>query len=130
MKDNIKFNDPITPDQVSEVLYKADIGIIPKRGRGFAGEAFSTKLLEFLAAGLPTVASSTEIDRYYFKDDSIITFFADEDSVDCADKIMALYNNKSLQKSCAKKGLEYISENNWPLKSKMYEKIINEIRKA
>ncbi len=47
-------------------MSKADLGIVPKRAAGFGDEAFSTKILEFMALGVPVIASETQIDRYYF----------------------------------------------------------------
>ncbi|HEY4281634.1 MAG TPA: glycosyltransferase, partial [Chthoniobacterales bacterium] len=56
------------------VIESADLGIVPKRNDSFGNEAFSTKILEFMATGVPVIVSDTLIDKYYF-DDSIVCFF-------------------------------------------------------
>ena len=41
--------------QIAEVMANADLGIVPKRNDPFGGEAFSTKILEFMSLGIPIV---------------------------------------------------------------------------
>lgn len=126
LQDNITIHKPITPEQIPNVLHQADIGLVPKRGTGFAGEAFSTKLFDFFAAGLPIVASSTVVDRYYF-DDSNIKFFEDENYKDCAEKIIALIASPKERKALSKKGLSYVEENNWLNKSTIYSDLLSSL---
>ena len=49
-------------------MAEADFGIVPKRSEGFGNEAFSTKIFEFMALGIPVIAADTKIDKYYFND--------------------------------------------------------------
>ncbi len=39
-------------------MWRADLGVVPKRAEGFGNEAFSTKILEFMACGVPVLVSS------------------------------------------------------------------------
>lgn len=45
-KGRVFMNDPVTLDEIVEIMTNADIGVIPKRNDDFGGEAFSTKTLE------------------------------------------------------------------------------------
>jgi glycosyltransferase involved in cell wall biosynthesis len=44
-------------------MENADLGVVPKRNDPFGDEAFSTKILEFMAMGVPVIVSETRIDR-------------------------------------------------------------------
>ncbi len=37
-------------EEIATVIASADVGVVPKRADGFGNEAFSTKILEFMAA--------------------------------------------------------------------------------
>jgi glycosyltransferase involved in cell wall biosynthesis len=126
LNDNVKFYDPVPVEELNKIYGDADIGIVPKREGVFAGEAFSTKILEYMAAGIPIIASKTRIDEYYF-DDSLIMFFKPEDYQDLADCIVSLYRNQERRRSLIKKGKEYIAKNNWELKCRGYDNIIERL---
>ena len=61
-------------EEIAKIMAQADLGVVPKRSEGFGNEAFSTKTLEFMALGVPVLASGTKIDHYYFND-SVVEFF-------------------------------------------------------
>jgi len=42
----------------------ADLGIVPKRKDNFGNEAFSTKILEFMAMSVPVIVSDTMVDKF------------------------------------------------------------------
>jgi glycosyltransferase involved in cell wall biosynthesis len=72
--DVVKFMDFLPTVSMAEVMASASAGLVPKRADGFGNEAFSTKILEFMACEVPVIVSRTRIDEYYF-DDSVVTFF-------------------------------------------------------
>src|SRR5260370_40413225 len=60
--------------EIARIMESADLGIVPKRKDNFGNEAFSTKILEFMAMSVPVIVSDTMIDQYYFNN-SIVKFF-------------------------------------------------------
>ena len=102
----------------------ADIGIVPKRANTFGNEAFSTKILEFMALGVPIIISRTRIDQFYF-DDSLVTFFESDNEKDLSDKMLLLIKDKKLREIRIDNSLKYIEENNWNVKKSIYNKIVN-----
>jgi glycosyltransferase involved in cell wall biosynthesis len=79
----------IPMEEVAQVMATVDLGVVPKRKDSFGNEAFSTKIMEFMAMGVPVVASNTRIDRHYF-DDHLVQFFESGNTEDLAEKILQL----------------------------------------
>jgi glycosyltransferase involved in cell wall biosynthesis len=76
--------------EIANVMALADVGVVPKRADGFGNEAFSTKILEFMACGIPVVVPRTQVDAYYF-DDSLVRFFIPGDEADLASALLNSY---------------------------------------
>jgi glycosyltransferase involved in cell wall biosynthesis len=121
-----KFHDPVTIEELAKVYKDFDLGVIPKRGGIFAEEAFSTKTFDYMAAGLPIVASKTKIDQYYF-DDSIIMFFEPENYEELAKCIIALYHDPEKRQDLMACGKKFVETNNWECKKCIYLKIIDNL---
>jgi len=126
LDDFVTIHQPLSLRRLGEIFVNADVGIIPKRGGMFAEEAFSTKMLEFMAAGLPVVASRTKIDEYYF-DDSMVSYFEPENASDLAERIREIYTNPAGARKRAEKSLEFVGRNNWNTKKCIYEDILRRI---
>jgi glycosyltransferase involved in cell wall biosynthesis len=119
MEEKVLFKGSCTMEGIAEAIANADVGIVPKRAVSFGNEAFSTKILEFMAVGVPVIASSTKIDRYYF-DDSNILFFISEDVDDLAEKMEMTITQSELRDRLVENGDAYIKLNNWNVKRKEY----------
>jgi glycosyltransferase involved in cell wall biosynthesis len=110
-------------EEIADKMMSVDLGIVPKRGDNFGGEAFSTKILEFMALGVPVLIAETRIDRYYFNDD-LVTFFKGGDERDLAEKILFLSNNRPhLKEQCARASA-YIEKNTWDVRKDEYIDLI------
>lgn len=123
LADIVTIHEPLSLRQLGVIFLDADVGVIPKRGGVFAEEAFSTKMLEFMAAGLPVVASRTKIDEYYF-DESMVSYFEPENPSDMADRIRQIYTNPAAARKKTEKALDFVSRNNWNTKKGIYGDII------
>ena len=122
----ITIHPPKDIHELVEVYKTADIGVVPKRGGFFASEAFSSKILDFMASGIPIVASRTTIDEYYF-DNSQIMFFEPENHEDLAKCILSLHNDPAKRKQLSDNGKRYASENNWDIKKRVFLDIVNSL---
>lgn len=120
---SVTIHPPLDIRELVNVYKAVDVGIVPKRGGLFASEAFSSKILDFMASGIPIVASRTTIDEFYFND-SQITFFEPDDHKDLARKIVGLFNDPARRLSQSKIGKEYADLNNWDVKKKVYLDIV------
>jgi glycosyltransferase involved in cell wall biosynthesis len=105
--------------QIAQVMADADLGVVPKRNDSFGGDAFSTKILEFMAVGVPLVVADTRVDKYYF-DETMLRFFRAGDPADLASAILAAYRDPADTQKRAAAGLRYVEENNWGKKQAAY----------
>ena len=99
-------------DQISLVIENSDLGVVPKRGNSFGNEAFSTKILEFMAVGVPLIVPDTTIDRLYF-DDSVVAFFKANDESSLAEAMLRLINNPDLRRQLIQNSSEFVKKFTW-----------------
>lgn len=113
--------------EMPNVIANTDLGVVPKRASSFGNEAFSTKILEFMAMGVPVVVSDTKIDRYYF-DGSLVRFFESENEEDLARSFLELIHDCEFRKCLITNGLEYVKSNNWDVKKEIYLRLIDSLK--
>jgi len=126
LNNNIEVFDPVRTEELGKILPNATLGIVPKRGGIFGSEAFSSKILDFMTAGVPVIASRTKIEEFYF-DDSMIMFFEPENHQTLAQCILEIYNNPEKGKYLEKKKKNFIAKNNWEAKKAVYFQIIDHL---
>lgn len=128
LEEKILFKGSLPLDDISKVMAEACVGVVPKRNDNFGGEAFSTKVLEFMALGVPIVLSKTKIDDYYFND-SIVHFFEPENCSDLARAFVLLVNNVDERQRLAFNALEFVRDFSWDLKKHDYFALIGDMCK-
>lgn len=114
----------LSTDQILLKMASAFCAVVPKRSDDFGDEAFSTKIMEFMALGVPIIASNTRIDKYYFND-TLIQFFESGNEKDLSNKMSLIFQNPTVRQTAITNGLKFIEENNWTVKQKLYFNIIN-----
>ncbi len=114
---------PLPLREIASVMANADLGVVPKRNDSFGGDAYSTKILEFMALGIPVVVADTRIDKYYFNE-SLVRFFKSGDELDLAHVIVDAYNNRKLNDQLASRALEYVHQYSWERKRDDYLAIV------
>lgn len=129
LQDSIFFKGLFPLDEIAKVMTKADLGIVPKRKDSFGNEAFSTKILEFMAQGIPVVVADTVIDKYYF-DESLVKFFQSENERELAECMLLLKKNHTLRIRLIENGLRYIAGNNWDAKKLQYLRLVESLTGA
>jgi glycosyltransferase involved in cell wall biosynthesis len=110
--------------EIPKIVETARLGIVPKRKDNFGNEAFSTKILEFMAMGVPVIVSDTNVDRYYF-DDSIVRFFRAEDEDDLARCILDLIQHPDKRVALVECAAKFVSQNHWALKKQDYFNLVD-----
>src|SRR5260370_15522115 len=106
-------------EEVARTMANVDLGVEPKRKSSFVNEALSTKILEFMAMGVPVLASDTRVHQMYFTNDRL-EYFESENVEDLAAKILCLMTDQARRTALRESGMEFILENNWDVKKKEY----------
>lgn len=124
----VQFFEPISEVEIARVIADADLGIVPKRADAFGNEAYSTKIMEFMAAGTPVIVSDTKVDRFYFSE-SVVRFFRSEDFDDLARQMITVLRNRELARSMVAHGAEYAAVNSWGKRKADYLALVDSLCK-
>jgi len=122
----IVLKDTVPIEQIAEIMADADLGIVPKRNDSFGGEAFSTKILEFLTLGIPVIVADTKIDKFYFNDD-VVRFFRSGDETDLATAIRQLIADRDLRDRMSEKGVRFAEEFSWDRRKQKYFDLVDRL---
>jgi glycosyltransferase involved in cell wall biosynthesis len=126
LEDRISLTGLIPMEEVAEVMARIDLGIVPKRADGFGNEAFSTKIMEFMAMNVPVLASRTRIDEYYFHD-GIVQFFESGNVRDLAGKIKMLYEDPQRRAELRSRSADFIAQNSWDIRRHEYFGLVDRL---
>jgi glycosyltransferase involved in cell wall biosynthesis len=116
-------------DEVAEMMANADLGVEPKRKHSFANEALSTKILEFMAMGVPVLASDTRVHQMYFKDGSV-EYFESENVGDLAGKILDLMHDPGKRSALCARGTSLVQGYDWDAKKGEYLGLVDRLVKS
>ncbi|MGH9163398.1 MAG: glycosyltransferase family 4 protein, partial [Vicinamibacteraceae bacterium] len=111
VEDRVQLHAPLPVEQIAEVIASAAVGIEPKMADRFGNEAMSTKVLEFLASGVPVILSRTRAHMLYF-DHPSVRFFASGDHRELADALLDAYHHRPDDTS-AQRAVEFASSYGW-----------------
>ena len=120
----VRFFDPVGLREVARIMADADLGVVPKRADSFGNEAYSTKIMEFMAVGVPVVISRTKIDQFYF-DSTVAQFFESGNVEELADALIEVLNNDSKRASMIANGSAYAAANAWSSRKEAYLRIVD-----
>jgi glycosyltransferase involved in cell wall biosynthesis len=125
MQDRVTFHEPLPSSEIAQVMATASLAIEPKRKTSaFGNEALSTKILEFMALGVPLIASKTKIHAHYY-DDSLISYYENDDESALAECIIRMRFDPELSAGYAHRAAIYASRNNWQVKKVEYLKLVD-----
>jgi len=129
LTDKVFLRSPLPLREIASVMANADLGIVPKRNDSFGGDAFSTKILEFMALGVPVVVADTRIDKHYF-DESLVRFFKSGDEKDLARVMLDAYHNYELNNQIASRALMFAYQHSWDIRKGDYLALIERLTRT
>jgi glycosyltransferase involved in cell wall biosynthesis len=126
LQDGVFLHLPRPQREIAAVMADADLGVVPKRDDSFGGDAFSTKIMEFMALRVPVVAAATRVDRHYF-DGSVIRFFEPGDAQDLARAIVDIRSGTQRGAAQAAQALRFAQANSWGVRKLDYLALVQRL---
>lgn len=112
--------------EIAQIMETASLGVVPKRKDNFGNEAFSTKILEFMAMGVPVVVADTMIDKFYF-DDSVVKFFRGGDVDDLARRMLEMIENPLERERQIENANRFVETIDWTAKRHEYLELVDRL---
>jgi glycosyltransferase involved in cell wall biosynthesis len=129
MRSRIKINGFLPTRAIARLIENADLGVVPKRTDGFGNEAFSTKIMEFMAVGVPVIVPDSRIDTYYFSD-ATVKFFKGGDEQDLSQAMLALIHHPEWRGQLSRNALRFVEQNNWDRMKIEYLALVDALAKV
>jgi glycosyltransferase involved in cell wall biosynthesis len=126
LEQKVIFKGSLPIYDVAERMASADLGVEPKRNDPFAGDAMSTKILEFMSVGVPVIASDTRVHKYYFNED-VLMFFKNEDEKDLSEAILKVARDEKYRNRLSLAGNRFAEDFSWEKKQDHYVSLTNQL---
>jgi len=127
LDERVRIDGFLSVEQIAVRMAAADLAVVPKRASStFGNEAASTKIMEFMALGVPVVVSRTRIDSFYH-DDSMVYFVLPEDEQDLADAILFLRNHPAHRAQLVRNAFGYLRKHNWERRKCEYLSLVDSL---
>ncbi len=124
LQENVKINNyAILVNKLPALIYQADMGVVPNHNDLFTGDLLPTKLLEYVALGMPVIAARTRVISSYF-DENMLRFFTPGDEHNLADVILDAYNHRDKLPEQVRQMQQFNDRYNWIGMAKQYVALI------
>jgi glycosyltransferase involved in cell wall biosynthesis len=128
LPEKIFLKGSLVVEKLVGVMENADLGVVPKRKDGFGNEAFSTKIPEFMAMGVPVIIPNTAIDSYYFND-SVATFFEANDDASLAQTMLRVITDREPREQQVRNALVFVQDFSWEKNQWLYLDAVHKLLK-
>jgi glycosyltransferase involved in cell wall biosynthesis len=127
--DNVKFSYQFVPtEELAKWIKTAHLGVVPYRDGVFTGGILPTKLMEYAALGIPTIAARTPTINAYF-DETMVEFFKPGSVEELTECILRLYRDRSRLTDLAYNISKFNEKYNWPDQSSKYVQLVEKLSK-
>jgi glycosyltransferase involved in cell wall biosynthesis len=127
LEQRVIFHAGMSSQEIAQVMVNTDLAVEPKLSKiPFSNEAASTKILEFMAAGVPIVASRTSIHSRYYSD-SILKYYDADDDEALATCIFSMWLDPQGRKEQVGRATQYVDQNNWEAKKADYLRLVDKV---
>ncbi len=126
LADVVRFHGHQPLETMPAAIAAADVGVVPMRRDVFTDCVLSTKLLEYVALGVPAISSRTLTNADYF-DDSMVAFFESDDASALAQRLLETYRDPEAAQARAARAHSFTEQHNWRTESERYWMLIEHL---
>ncbi len=126
LADCVRFIDPVPVEQLPRLLGAADVGVVPNRPSSATHLMLPTKLLDYAALGIPTIAARLRTIEHYF-DGGAVRFFEPGDPAQLAAAIEELYRDPQRRTALARNARRALERIAWPAQRIEYYRAIDSL---
>jgi glycosyltransferase involved in cell wall biosynthesis len=125
LDNRIFFHNGMPSKEIARVMVNTDLAVEPKMSQiPFSNEAASTKILEFMAAGVPIVASRTSIHSRYY-DDAVLKYYDSDNDEALAECLFSMWGDPEQRQRQVIRANQYVEQNNWEAKKGDYLRLVD-----
>lgn len=127
LNDVVNYSTEFVPtEDLPNLIASAQVGLIPYRKDIFTDGILPTKLMEYVALGVPVIVARTSTIETYF-DNSMVEFFTPENVDEMAASIYYLYQNRHKLPEMAKRADVFNQQYNWAKQAQNLIELANEL---
>ena len=115
--------------ELPKLIGKAHLGLVPYRQDIFTDGILPTKMMEYVAVGIPVVAARTAAITAYF-DENMVRYFTPGDVDDLATAITTLYADQELIKQMPMRADQFSRQYSWKRISSLYVESVERLGAA
>jgi len=113
-------------DDLPAAIAQADVGVVPNRSNVFTDGILPTKMLEYVAMGVPVLAARTATVESYF-DDRQVDYFAPGDAEDLAKHVRVLHADPERRRALADNADDFNRTYSWDMISADYAALVERL---
>jgi glycosyltransferase involved in cell wall biosynthesis len=127
VQDRVRFSEGFVPVEALPALLRgAHLGVIPTREEISTRYMLPTKLLEYIALGIPALVAPTHTIRHYFDDDQV-AFFLPGDVDSLATEIRALAGDPGRRHRLAAAAERFLQQYSWDTHKRVYLDLVDRL---
>lgn len=127
LADTIDFsNDRWSSEELTATIGRADIGVVPNRNDVFTDGILPTKLMEYVALGVPAIVARSSATERYFSDE-MVRYVEPGDVEAMADAIVELARDPELRLRRARNAQAFTHEHPWTVEAARYTRLIEQL---
>lgn len=122
----VKFIDQVPIEELPRLLAEADVGLVPNRASNATHLMLPVKLLDYMALGIPTIASRLRTIEHYFSERAV-RFVEPGNVGEMAEAIEELYRDRARRIELVSNARRAVERIGWPTQRAEYYRAIDSL---